>query len=153
MDHALLVDPDDRFHKKLRATLERRGIGLIGVETARAGIRRFRADDPGFVFTEAVLPDGDGTIVLDAADKKTSYTPVVVVAQGFTTDTLFSAISRGAYDCLPKYSRECGKQLWDSRLRVNPLLFRCILFYSQRYCTLHFSTALCVTWSLFGHRR
>ena len=61
-----------------------------------------RERPPGLVLTEALLPDGDGFPLLEAACGWDVHTPVVVVSERLSPALVFSAISLGAYDCLAK---------------------------------------------------
>jgi DNA-binding NtrC family response regulator len=61
-----------------------------------------RERSPEFVLTEALLPDGDGLPLLEAAGQMDESTPVVVVSDRFSPRLVFTSMSMGAFDCLPK---------------------------------------------------
>ncbi len=102
MDQVLLVDGDEGFCRDMAERLTRRGFLVSQAGTALEGLRMVQKRAPKLVLTEAVLPDGDGFPLLEAAQGQEGYTPVVVVSETFSPELVFSAISRGAYDCLPK---------------------------------------------------
>jgi DNA-binding NtrC family response regulator len=52
------------------------------------------------IWTEALLPDGSGLDVVDAAQVR--ETPVVVMSSHPESELVFTAYARGAYDCVFK---------------------------------------------------
>ncbi len=102
MDQVLLVDSDERFCRDMAGRLARRGLQVAHAGTAQEGLRMVRDGAPKLVLTEALLPDGEGFPMLEAAQGSGIRPLVVVVSEAFSPELVFSAISRGAYDCLPK---------------------------------------------------
>ena len=102
MERVLLVDADDRFYRDMSERLLQRGLDVTRAESAREGLAMVRERSPEFVLTEALLPDGDGLPLLEAAGRMDGPTPVVVVSERFSPQLVFSSMSLGAFDCLPK---------------------------------------------------
>jgi DNA-binding NtrC family response regulator len=102
MDRVLLVDGDERFSHDMGVRLAGRGLKVSLFRTAEEGVKAVREGDAKYVFTESVLPDGDGFPLLAAAHTSRSYTPVVMVSKSFSPELVLSAIAKGAYDCIPK---------------------------------------------------
>ena len=102
MDQVLLVDGDEHFSKEMTERLTARGYRVTCAGSAFEGVQMVREGSPGLVFTEARLPDGDGMPILEAAGNSDGHTPVVVLSKRLSPELVFSSISRGAYDCLPK---------------------------------------------------
>ncbi len=102
MDQVLLVDGDERFSKELTGRLTARGYRVTCAGSSSEGVQRVREGSPELILTDARLPDGDGLPILEAAGRSDGQTPVVVLSKRLSPELVFSSISRGAYDCLPK---------------------------------------------------
>ena len=73
MDRVLLVAGDEGFRRDMAGRLTRRGFLVSQAGTASEGLRMVHKRPLKLVLTEAVLPDGDGFPLLEAAQGQKGY--------------------------------------------------------------------------------
>jgi two-component system, NtrC family, response regulator AtoC len=98
----LVVDDDPEIVAVLRELLEKEGASVTGCATGRAAVPA--ASDAGFdvVLADIRLPDMDGLALLQALQKASPESAVILMTAFGTVEMAIQAIKAGAYDYIPK---------------------------------------------------
>ena len=97
MSQVLIVDPH-----AVDLNIAQEGFKLSYSKTVKEATTAVRENPPDLVTTETDLPDGDAQDVIRLGCLREPSIPVVVCSADYTSDTVFSAIRAGAFDCLGK---------------------------------------------------
>ncbi len=102
MASILIVDDEARMRKVIGLALTDEGHDVLEAENAEAAIQIIRSTTLSLVITDLRMPGGDGTQVLDAAQKTSLNLPVIILTAYGSIENAVEALKRGAHDYLLK---------------------------------------------------
>ena len=98
----LIIDDDQRFADRLGVAMERRGYEVTVAHSVEDGKRRGLQAPPAYAIIDLRLEDGSGLEVVEAMNKVSPSTRIVVLTGYGNIATAVSAVKLGAADYLPK---------------------------------------------------
>lgn len=98
----LVVDDEREAADTLVESLSELGCSAVAAYGGREGLSAFEEGDFQLVITDLVMPEMDGMELLDAIMKRDSRAMVIVVTGYGTIESAVGAITKGAYDFIPK---------------------------------------------------
>ena len=99
LETIVLVEPDERRRRRIRAAIDAEGRRIIAVTTRVAAMEALIAEQPQLVLLSLSLPEAPGLSVLDAMVER-GRAPVVAHAGEPSVAAVVEAIRRGAADVL-----------------------------------------------------
>ena len=99
LETIVLVEPDERRRRRIRAAIDAEGRRIIAVTTRVAAMEALIAEQPQLVLLSLSLPEAPGLSVLDAMVER-GRAPVVALAGEPSVAAVVEAIRRGAADVL-----------------------------------------------------
>jgi len=98
----LIIDDDPYILKSISIYLEDLGFEVYQAGGGRQGIEMFEAVTPNLVFTDLMMPDVDGLMVVQEITAKSPDTPVVIISGNGSIDFAIDAVRNGAWDYITK---------------------------------------------------
>ena len=98
----LIIDDDQRFADRLGVAMERRGYEVSVAYSVEEGRRMGLQAPPAYAIIDLRLEDGSGLEVVEAMNKVSPATRIIVLTGYGNLATAVSAVKLGAADYLPK---------------------------------------------------
>ena len=119
----LFVSPSGEDAKTLSSILSSISIAMRRAGSLKEALRKLEAEPFGVVLTEAQLPDGNWTDVLQHVKRSGKRTAVIVTHRFADVQFWADILDLGAYDLLPQpfYSGEVQRILANALLPVAPI--------------------------------
>jgi DNA-binding NtrC family response regulator len=103
MARVLIVDDEAPIRQTLRGILERQGYSVSEAATAKAALARLDGEpSPDVALVDLRLPDQEGTVVMEAIQKRSPSTAVVMISGHGSIPAAVDAVRSGAFDFLEK---------------------------------------------------
>jgi DNA-binding NtrC family response regulator len=102
----LAIEDDEGVRQSIASYLEDIGLKVIQASGGREGIELFERLSPDIVFTDLMMPEVDGLVVLEEISKKSPETPVVVISANSSVTYAIEAVRKGAWDYITKPIRD-----------------------------------------------
>ena len=101
-ENILVIDDDLIMCKMLEDTLKEKGYNVTTAQTGGEGIKKAYATLYDVIFTDLMLPDMDGTQILEEVKKHDPDAVMIIITAFGTLQTAQKAIRIGAYDYITK---------------------------------------------------
>lgn len=98
----MIVDDEEHVLTFMSRALEKKAYETHPARTAEEALQQFAKVDPTLVISDIVLPDRNGTELLDEIKKRDPECNVILITAHASLDTAISAIRGGAFDYLVK---------------------------------------------------
>ncbi len=102
MEKRIAVIDDDIICRRLSQALTRDGFEVETFTLGSPFMERMKISPFGIVFTDLMLPDSNGMVILSEIKKISEYTEVIVITGYGSIDSAIEAIKKGAYHYAPK---------------------------------------------------
>ena len=98
----LVIEDDEGVRQSIVSYLEDINLTVYEASGGRKGIELFEQYNPDIVFTDLMMPEVDGLVVVDEITKKSPETPVVVISANSSVAYAIEAVRKGAWDYITK---------------------------------------------------
>lgn len=100
----LVIDDDKLIREGLSTLLKKAGQTVLEAADGKEGLDITRAQKPDLIVTDVRMPNMTGLEMIDAirADKEVSHTPIVVLTNDDTNDSVNQALQAGVTVYLAK---------------------------------------------------
>ncbi|MBW1972712.1 MAG: two-component system response regulator [Deltaproteobacteria bacterium] len=98
----LVVDDDKELRESLAENLEIKGYSVLTAKTGLEGKELFLKEKPDIVFTDVMMPDGNGFYLLKEIHSVSKDAEVIMITSYGDMDMAIEAIRVGAGDFIPK---------------------------------------------------
>src|SRR5581483_6369763 len=104
----LLVDDDQALATVFQTALQQQGYEVVLAPDGKSGLEKAKAEKPGFILLDQILPDISGNEVLKAlkSDEATKNIPTAMLSNFGQNELMQQAIQMGALDYILKYQVE-----------------------------------------------
>lgn len=100
--HLLLVDDDQRMRELLTDVFTGKGYHVTATADGREALLHLEATAFDTVITDLMMPQVNGTEVLEAAQRRDAQLPVIIITGYGTVDSAIAAMKIGAHDYIQK---------------------------------------------------
>ena len=100
--HLLLVDDDQRMRELLTDGFTGKGYQVTATADGREALLHLEATAFDTVITDLMMPQVNGTEVLEAAQRRDAQLPVIIITGYGTVDSAIAAMKIGAHDYIQK---------------------------------------------------
>jgi len=99
----ILLIEDSAFQRKIISSIVKDlGYDIITADNGQEGLERILNDKPAVILSDLLMPEYDGTWVLEQLKAKGIKIPVIIVTSDVQTSTKDHCMSLGAYGYLNK---------------------------------------------------
>lgn len=99
----ILLIEDSAFQRKIISSIVKGfGYDIITADNGHEGIERILNDKPAIILSDLLMPEYDGTWVLEQMKSKGIKIPVIIVTSDVQTSTKDHCMSLGAFGYLNK---------------------------------------------------
>lgn len=98
----LTVEDEDALRVSLVDYFQDNGHTVFAATDSDEGLALFRAYNPDIVLTDLSMPNGSGLDLIPLIRQASPHTPVVVISGAGTVEDAAEAMTRGAWEYIPK---------------------------------------------------
>ena len=98
----LIVDDEENARIHIASFLASRGYEVFGVATLNDARERLRLGNADIFLLDVLLPDGNGTELLDETARMPNRPPIIMITAFGDIEMAVNAMKNGAHDFLPK---------------------------------------------------